>query len=409
MKRRLWARLVLAGAAFGVIGAMLVACGNGGNGPYQPARTLSPRLAADAPPCDPVDWVPYHDLRTTCAELVLDAVPPPEAAPAQTGLAFAPDGTLYIARTATGDIWAMRDADGDGFLEPPQPVATGLTLPTRLAYHDGALYVASVAGVARLDLDADGMPGDPALVVDDLPGDSKFWPSGIGISPDGRLYVSVGANCTTCDGVTPRSGLLLSYTLDGDDRRIEATGFQYPVDFDWDPATGVLWVVDRGRVLPDSASRPPDELNRVLAGADYGFPACDNAAPDTDCAGVESPVVTFSHQSGPAGIAFYRHDAFPFWAGDLVIAFSGSWTLPEPNGYVVGVVGMADGTWDGALDRVAPVSSFRTARQNISAMSLAGEGFFPYRPVDVAISPAGWIYVGTQEGRIFRFRPRPAG
>jgi hypothetical protein len=35
-------------------------------------------------------------------------------------------------------------------------------------------------------------------------------------------------------------------------------------------------------------------------------------------------------------------------------------------------------------------------------------GFFPYQPVDVVVSAEGWLYVSVEEGRIFRFRPRPA-
>ena len=43
----------------------------------------------------------------------------------------------------------------------------------------------------------------------------------------------------------------------------------------------------------------------------------------------------------------------------------------------------------------------------LSKLSLMGVGLFPYHPVDVVIDAQGWIYVSLQEGRIFRFRPRP--
>mgnify|MGYP000592663845 CR=1 FL=1 len=73
-----------------------------------PPRTVYPRLQADGPPCRRVEWVPWHNPLTTCLEVVLDDVMPPQAAPSLMGLALGPDGTLYLARTAQGAIWAMR-------------------------------------------------------------------------------------------------------------------------------------------------------------------------------------------------------------------------------------------------------------------------------------------------------------
>lgn len=385
-----------------------------------PPRTIYPHLQAEGPPCRRVEWVPWHNPLTTCAEVVLDDVTPPDAVPSLMGLALGPDGTLYLARTAQGAIWAMSDSDRDGFLEPPVVVAEGLTYPTSLTLDHGALYVASVGGLLRLDATSDGRFGAVTVLVPDLPGTQDgFWPGSVQVGPDGRLYVSVGAGCVWCDAADVRPGMLLSYALDGSDRRVEATGLRDPWDFAWHPRTGELWIVDSGRVVPGTRlGGPPDELNRVVRGADYGFPHCaGDRQPDPilppqtadGCARTEPPAFTFAPQSNPGGIAFYEDDGFPFWTGDLIVALRGSATLAEPAGYALAVVGFGDdGQPDGNYALIAPASEHRRFQRTLAAFSLARQGFYPYHPVDVVISAEGWLYVSVQEGRVFRFRPRPA-
>jgi glucose/arabinose dehydrogenase len=401
--------------------AVLAACSPDTNpAPPTVQRTRIPNLQAPGPACEYVYWGPLHNDKITCVEIVYDHVTPPEAAPELAGLTFAPDGTLYMAFPARGEIWAMRDADGDQFMDEPYQVAEGLHLPTALTYYDNALYVLSPDGVTRLD--RSGAEFDPPVtLIADLSGSTGFWPGSIGIGPDHRLYVSLGASCDLCDpGSDVQSGLIVSYALDGTDRRVKATGLRDPADFAWNPDTGALWVVDSGRVQPAvTTSGPPDELDQVIAGADFGFPYCtgdgtpDPAFPapeNVTCADKVPPRVTFPHQSAPGGIAFYTSDGFPFWQGDLVVALRGSWNLPEPEGYALVVVGFDGANPDGSISRIAPDSRPTSiyASYSLGKYALSGLGFFPYHPADVAIDAQGWIYLSVAEGRIFRFRPRPA-
>jgi glucose/arabinose dehydrogenase len=352
-----------------------------------------------------------------CSEVVLDQVTPPEAAPALMGLAFAPDGTLYLARTAAGEIWTMRDADGDQFLDAPQPLVGGLTLPTGIAFYDGALYAVSMGGVLRLDdTDGDGVFDARTVLVSDLPVDTGFWPGSVGIGPDRRLYVSLGAPCNDCAQVQARRGVLLSYALDGSDEQIVASGLRSPADFAWNPADGALWVLDSARMnYADAAHAPPDELNRVEPNANFGFPYCEGdrqpnpalTPPAADfCAQTAAPTRTFPVQSSPAGLAFYDSDTIPVYRGVLLVALGGSWSLPEPSGYTVEIIAFKDGEPDGT-SRLAPILPRGENRYTLVQASLWGRGFFPDHPADVVISPEGWIYVSVQEGQIFRYRPRP--
>lgn len=382
-----------------------------------PAETRLPTLAAPGPACQYVDWGPFHNIKITCVEIVYNHVTPPEAAPELGGLAFGPDGTLYVARTALGEIWAMRDDNNDGFMDDPFPVADGLRLPIALTVYDGALVVLTADAVLRLDRSANGRFDDQTVLISDLTPETGLWPGSVGIGPDERLYVSLGASCDLCEGVANiQPGQIVSYALDGTDPRIVATGLRQPADFAWHPDSGVLWVVDSGRILPAVTTvGPPDELNRVTPGADFGFPNCyGNREPvlpsGPSCADTEPPQVTFPHQSAPGGIAFYMADGFTFWQGDLIVALQGSRTRPEPEGYALIVVGFEGADPDGAISQIAPDSHRPSAYADYSLgqYALSGFSFYPYHPADVVIDKQGWIYLSVQEGRIFRFRPRPA-
>jgi len=39
-------------------------------------------------------------------------------------------------------------------------------------------------------------------------------------------------------------------------------------------------------------------------------------------------------------------------------------------------------------------------------MNYRGSGFFPQRPLDVAVSERGWVYISISGGRIIAMRPK---
>jgi glucose/arabinose dehydrogenase len=389
---------------------LLTACGkHDDSAPAAPAPTRE-MIERDGPPCDYSYWGPFHRLDFLCMELVYENVPPAEAAPELTGLAFAPDGTLYMARTAWGEIWAMQDKNGDHFYTEADEVfkvVGDLRLPLALTVYDGSVYVLLVDGVVRLDdTDEDAIPDTTVTLIEDLPGgETGFWPGSIGIGPDGRLYISTGASCTAC--ANPDPGQLLSYTLKGSDQRVEATGFRQPTDFTWHPETGELWILDTAPQIEGLLLR--EELNRWVRGADYGFPTCYNEGvsptPGADCSQSESSVLLIQVQSNPSGMAFYTSDELYPWTGDLLMVARGSWNLAEPAGYWLMAFDFEDGEPTNKRNILAPYADPPPVG-SMAEYSLSGRGFFPARPVDIAISPNGWIYISIEEGRILRFRPR---
>lgn len=85
-----------------------------------------------------------------------------------------------------------------------------------------------------------------------------------------------------------------------------------------DPETEQVWATEHG-------SRGGDELNRVEAGENYGWPLVTHSreytggqiSPDTSRPGMIDPQVVWTPAIAPSGLAIYRGEAFPAWQGNL--------------------------------------------------------------------------------------------
>jgi aldose sugar dehydrogenase len=86
------------------------------------------------------------------------------------------------------------------------------------------------------------------------------------------------------------------------------------------PQTGAIWQSEHG-------PRGGDELNRMRAGANYGWPLASfgnhydgRTIPDPrDGDGFEAPVAHWVPAIAPAGMTFYTGDRFPNWRGNAFI------------------------------------------------------------------------------------------
>jgi len=86
-------------------------------------------------------------------------------------------------------------------------------------------------------------------------------------------------------------------------------------------ADGTVWLHEHG-------PRGGDELNRMAAGKNYGWPAITHGvdysgafvSPFTEAAGMEQPIAYWVPSIAPAGFCEYRGDAFPEWRGNLFVA-----------------------------------------------------------------------------------------
>jgi glucose/arabinose dehydrogenase len=86
------------------------------------------------------------------------------------------------------------------------------------------------------------------------------------------------------------------------------------------PQTGELWTNEHG-------PKGGDELNRTLAGRNYGWPlvtygreyAGGKVSDKQEAPGLESPVHYWVPSIGTSGLAFYTGSAIPAWAGSVFV------------------------------------------------------------------------------------------
>ena len=111
------------------------------------------------------------------------------------------------------------------------------------------------------------------MIYDNLPKDEPHGWKFIGIGPDNKLYIPVGAPCNIC--LPPDThAQIRRINLDGSGMEVVARGVRNTVGFDWHPVSKELYFTDNGRdwVAEDV---PEDELNRVTkVGQHFGFPFC---------------------------------------------------------------------------------------------------------------------------------------
>ncbi len=157
--------------------------------------------------------------------------------------------------------------------------------------------------------------------------------------PDGKLYISVGNNDSTNDGIDPAQDLssplgklhrvnpewLLPAPADNPFRgsTIYAYGLRNSFDFDFDPVTGRIFATENGDACDD-------EINLLLPGGNYGWRPnypCDDATGPDPAYNTIPPLYHWTPTIAPTGITFYTGDLIPEWKDDLFMcAFKDSST-----------------------------------------------------------------------------------
>lgn len=311
------------------------------------------------------------------------------AVPNARSLALGAKGTLFVGNRSGGTVHAVAP---DGRVSK---VAEGLSMPNGVAFRDGALYVAEVSRIHRIE-NAETNPGKPELVYDKLPGEVHHGWKFIRFSPDGKLFIPIGAPCNVCD----RTGYALIGALDLKTRAFEvhSRGVRNTVGFDWHPQTRELWFTDNGRDwLGDDL--PADELNRApRAGMHFGFPHCHQGdLPDPEfgrkrpCAEFEPPAQKLGAHVAALGMRFYTGTQFPpEYRNQIFIAEHGSWNRSKKSGYRISVVKLEGNK----------VVSYQPFAQGW----LQGESAWG-RPVDLEVLPDGSLAVSDDAaGMIYRIR-----
>lgn len=320
--------------------------------------------------------------------------PGPEPGPR---LLAAHEGVVYVTIPSQGRVVAFSATDGEAATEVVT-VVDGLDRPHGIDFFDGQLYLATADQILRYDLD--GVAVDPeskVVLVDDIPAGKWHWTRSL-VVHDGHLYLSAG-NCLSGDCGEGNESYLAAVTrfdLDGSNPTPYATGLRNAVGLKWH--NGRLFATDNGTddLGPDL---PPDEINVVSEGADYGFPhyyganvPVSDTLPDDAPVDAVAPAVELPPHCAPLGFDFATGSRFPeAYRGDMFVALHGSWRREDPTGFAVVRVPYENGT-------LGTPEPFLTGFLPEGAGMKAATG----RPVDV-LAFDGTLYVSDDlAGTIYR-------
>src|SRR5690242_8924655 len=154
--------------------------------------------------------------------------------PQARSLRVADRGAVFVSTRLLDRIYAIADSNGK---REVKTILTGLHWPNGIAVHNGALYIAELNKISKIDNVESHLDDAKATVIySDLP---NYEPHGwkfLVVGPDNRLYFNVGAPCNIC--MPPATNAQIrSINLDGGDAKIVAYGIRQVVGMDFHPAS----------------------------------------------------------------------------------------------------------------------------------------------------------------------------
>ena len=250
-----------------------------------------------------------------------------------------------------GKVWLMEVESPD--LVKLKLLLGGLALPHTIALGpDGAIYVAEMNRIFRLDVEA----ATTTTVVEGLPGNrlhiGRHPLSHFTFDQNGDFLVNVGADTDQCARTPEAATAGVCHEAEGDDARAVIRRYAYLGSGHWSAkativarglrnslvlvrhASGTLIQGENSYDFAPSADRPYDEINVIKQGANYGWPYCydmDQVTPawvgtkalDCGSAAHTKPVAYLPPHSAPLGALYYAGAMFPALRGKLLMSWHG--------------------------------------------------------------------------------------
>jgi glucose/arabinose dehydrogenase len=317
--------------------------------------------------------------------------------PAARQMALGDKGTLFVGSWfGVGKVFAVTDEGGKRTVKP---VIEGLTVPTGVAFRDGALYVADINKLykyADAETNLGSMPKGE-VVYDDMP---AYIPHGwkyLAFDKNGWLYIPFGPPCNECLPPTSTSQIRHVNPANGLAETV-ALGVRNSVGGDVDPRTGDYWFSENARDwLGDDL--PSDKLNHITKiGEHFGYPYCHQGdIPDPKlamghkCSEFSPPALKLGAHMAPLGMKFYTGDQFPAdYKNNIILAEHGSWNRHQFQG--------------GRLMRITVDPDGKNAKEVEFASGWIGaDGKYRGRPNDVLVAKDGSLMVADDfTGSIYR-------
>jgi len=251
-------------------------------------------------------------------------------------------GNMWVSQTKEGTVSLLTIENGQ--VTNSQVIFDDLKNPHGLAIHPDdpyLLYIAEEDKVSRVRIYSEG---EMEKIID-LPKGGRHVTRTLLFTIDKQLLISVGSSCDTCvEDDWERASILIAND-DGSNLKKYATGLRNSVFMAMHPISLQVWATEMGRdFLGDDL--PPEEINIIKRNKDYGWPYCygrkvhdikfDPKEEFTDvCRKSEPAHITFQAHSAPLGLAFIPQSWPKVYAGDLLVAYHGSWNRTVPTGYKI--------------------------------------------------------------------------
>ena len=296
-----------------------------------------------------------------------------EIIPAAEGLkrvrffAKAPDGRVFVT-----DMYNLTDNKRgiiyilDGWNERTGKFAkvtqylTGLHNPNSVQfYHDENgqdwIYIAETGKLTRRKFtEGEEKPTDLApQTIGTFPDYGLSYKYGgwhltrtIAFAPNGKLYVSVGSSCNSCEEKEKIRATVLEMDPDGSGQRIFARGLRNAVGLRW--FGNFLFATNQGSDHL-GVNRPDETFYALADGADYGWPYCHSSngriirdpklRRREGCANVVAPYAFFSARSSALGFDYFDDATSPDPIKNaFLIALHGSTNKANGRGYKIAIM-----------------------------------------------------------------------
>ncbi|NES02545.1 MAG: hypothetical protein F6K22_06635, partial [Okeania sp. SIO2F4] len=285
---------------------------------------------------NPADFIPIPDNPVLqvpdgfTVNVFADNVFPESRNPRWLGVT--PTGDVLVTSLFQDQILLLRDTDEDGTADFSQIFAdaeNGLNRPFGMVFTEDFFYVGNTDSIVRYPYNiGDTEINGTGEKIADLPGGGAHFTRNLAISPDDRLFVSIGSGSNAQIEELPRASVQVM-NLDGSNQQTFAFGLRNPVGLDFHPTTGQLFTtVNERDALGDDLV--PDYFTGLEQDEFYGWPYVylspdlpyqfitqenPNFVPETQTpdfvAETQTPDVLFQAHSVPLGLQFYDAETFP--------------------------------------------------------------------------------------------------
>jgi len=277
-------------------------------------------------------------------------------------------------------------------------IRSDLDRPMGLGWHAGSLYVATRTEVVKLEnlTSASEQEATIKTVITGLPPAGATEHRSLSIATDGTIYISVGAGDAEPRELEWQRAAVLRISPAGE-VELFAAGLHHVRALACHPQTGALWALEDSPETLD-LHVPPDEINIVRQGGDYGWPFCYGVqVPDkhlgttTICTATDAPVALLPPHSTPAGLAFGTTlDAPSRYRSMLYVALQGRLDDAQRQGFRI--IGLP-------LDTHGDLTGW--GMDVVSGLATPTKTYF--RPTAICAGPGGNLYIAdAHSGMVYR-------